>query len=102
MSLLCQGWGVAVDRVGGLWGWVWGLVEEVPYVAGEVAFEAAVGLGAGFSFGHFAVEVGAGVRAGAGACERDAVERGVELAIAAAVQADALGVAGGGGDGRDA
>jgi hypothetical protein len=49
------------------------LVEEVPDAAGDIWFEAAVGLGAGFAFGHFAVEVGAGVRAGAGAGECDAV-----------------------------
>jgi hypothetical protein len=50
------------------------------------SFEAADGFAAGFAFGFLAVEVGArgGVVAGLG--DRDPVERGVELAVAAAVK----------------
>src|SRR5205807_3035880 len=90
MSLLCRGqrrgWAVAVDGRGWLWGGVGGVVEEVPDASGDVSLQAAVGLGTAFPFGHFAVEVGAGVRAGPGAGERDAVKRAVELAVTAGVK----------------
>ena len=74
------------------------VVEQPPDPAGEVAFEAADGFELGFAFGVFAVEVGAGLGVGPGAGERDDVERPVELAVPAAVQPVALGVAGAGRD----
>jgi hypothetical protein len=71
-------------------------------VAGEVALEAADGFAGGLAFGLAAGDVvlGCGVAAGAG--DDDAVKRGVDLAVAALVEALSLGVAGAGGDGRDA
>jgi hypothetical protein len=66
--LLCQG-EVVVGRVavdGGVDGhgwlrWGWRALEEVPYAAGEVAFEAAQCFASCFAFGLFAGEVGGGV-----------------------------------------
>jgi hypothetical protein len=75
-------------------------VEEVVDAADEVAFEAAdrfwVGLSAGALFGD--VEGGLGVVVDAG--EREHVERVVELAVAAAVEAVAVGASRGDGDRR--
>src|SRR3954467_15799954 len=109
MSLLCQlkaaGRAVAVDRddarwaagsVGGDGGRGVGL-EEVPDAAGEVALEAADGFAAGLAFGLAAGEVGGGVRIEAALGDGQAVERAVELAVAAMVEAVALGAPGGGG-----
>ena len=73
-------------------------VEQAPDAAGEVAFEAADRFAFGFAFGVSAVEVGAGGWVGAGAGERDDVDRAVELAVTAAVEPVAFGVAGAGGD----
>src|SRR3954454_15429989 len=70
-----------------------GWLQEVPDAAGEVAFEAADGFAGGLAFGSFAVEVGLGFGVAAGAGDRDAVDRGVELAVAAAVEAVAVGLA---------
>src|SRR5215213_7519445 len=86
---------------GCFWGRV-GRLEEVPDAAGEVAFEAADGFFGGLAFGSFAVEVGLGFGVAASAGDGDAVNRGVDLAVAAAVEAVAVGVAGTGGDRGDA
>jgi hypothetical protein len=75
-----------------------GDVEQSPDPAGEVSLEAADRFLLGLPFGVSAVEVDAGGWVGAGSGERDDVERAVELAIAAAVQPVAFGVAGAGGD----
>ena len=74
----------------------------MPDAAGEVAFEAAHRLEAGLAFGALAGQLilGLGVAAGAGEC--DAVDCGVELAVAAAVQTVSLGLAGADGNRRDA
>jgi hypothetical protein len=61
--------------------------------AGEVAFEAAERFAAAFAFGAFAFEVGARVGVVARLRDRDPVERGVELAVAAAVETVALDAA---------
>ncbi len=63
-----------------------------------MAFEAADRFALGFALGLFAVEIDAGFGVGAGAGERNDVDRAVELAIPAAVQAVALGFAAAGGD----
>ena len=57
------------------------------------SFEAADRFAFALAFGLFAFEVGpcSGVVAGLG--DRDSVERGVELAVAAAVESVALGAA---------
>jgi hypothetical protein len=54
--------------------------------AGEESFEAADRFAACFPFGLFAFEVGAGAGVVAGLGDRDSVERGVELPVAAAVE----------------
>jgi hypothetical protein len=79
-----------------------GRLEQVPDAAGEVAFEASQRFAVGLAFGAFAFEVGLGFAVAACAGERDAVQRGVELAVAAAVQAVAVGAPGADGDRRDA
>jgi hypothetical protein len=68
-------------------------LEQVPDAACEVAFEAAHRFEAGLAFGAFAgrVILGFGVATGAG--ERDPVDGGVDLAVAAAVEAVAVGLA---------
>jgi len=68
-----------------------GRLQEVPDAAGEVALEAADGFAGGLAFVSFAVEVGPGFGVAAGAGDRDPVQRGVELAVAAAVEAVAVG-----------
>src|SRR3954452_18937819 len=92
--LLCQEIGLESLGVGRL--------EEVPDAAGEVALEAADGLGAGLALGALAGEVGLGFGVAAGAGDRDAVDGGVDLAVAAAVEAVAVGVAGADRDRGDA
>jgi len=62
--------------------------------ADEESFQAAERFAAALAFGAFALEVVARRCVVAGLCDRDPVERGVELAVAAAVQAVALGAAG--------
>ena len=78
MLLLCQG-GVRFQ----------GLEDD----AHEEAFEAADCFAPAFAFAAFAFEVGA--RSGMDAClgDRDSMERGVELAVAAAVEAVPLDAA---------
>ena len=70
---------------------------------GEVAFEGAAGFAWGLAFADLAGEEGLGVGVVALLDDRDAVERGVELAVAAAVKAVAAGgLAGAAGDRRGA
>src|ERR1700754_3332605 len=53
---------------------------------GEVSFECAAGFAWGLALADLAGEVGLGLGVVALLDDRDAVERGVELAVAAAVQ----------------
>ena len=76
--LLCQG-GARFQRV----------VDD----ADELAFEAADGFASAFAFGFLAFEVGACGGVDAGLRDRDPVERGVELSVAAAVEPVALDAA---------
>jgi hypothetical protein len=62
-------------------------VEDV----GQVAFERAAGFSGCFALGEFAGEEGFGGGVVALLDDRDAVERGVELSVAAAVEAVASG-----------
>src|SRR4051794_6717329 len=71
-----------------------GRLEEVPDAAGEVAFEAADGFFGALAFGAFAGDVVLGFGVAAQAGDGDAVDRGVDLAVAAAVEAVAVGLAG--------
>src|SRR5919202_4763963 len=82
--LLCQEIDLERSGRGGL--------EQVPDAAGEVALEAADGLGAGLALGALARDVGLRLGVAAQACDGDAVDGGVDLAVAAAVEAVALGV----------
>jgi hypothetical protein len=75
-----------------------GRAQELPDAAGEVAFEAADGVALGLAFGLLACEVVAGLLVAAAARDGDAVDGGVVLAVAAAVQAMANGSAGADGD----
>jgi hypothetical protein len=59
-----------------------------------VAFEAADGVAVGLAFGALAFDVGACLGVAAGAGDGDAVDGGVDLAVAAAVEAVAVGLAG--------
>ena len=70
----------------------WGR-EDLVDLAGEVAFEAADGFAAGFAFGDAAGEVVAGAGIPAQAGQSDAVERGVGLAVTAAVEPVTVGSA---------
>ena len=65
----------------------------MPDAAGEVALEAADRFAVGFAFGGFAGDVGLGFGVAAGAGDGDAMDRRVELAVAAAVEAVAVGLA---------
>jgi hypothetical protein len=58
-----------------------------------VAFEAADRFELGLALGLFAQQIGAGLRIGLGAADRDDVDRSVRLPVTATVQAVALGVA---------
>jgi hypothetical protein len=80
---------------------VWRL-EEVPEAASEVALEAADGFFGALAFGAFAGDVGLGLGVAAGAGDGDAVDGRVDLAVAAAVEAVAVGLAGADGDRGDA
>jgi hypothetical protein len=83
--LLCQE--IDVGRVG------WGRLEEVPDAAGEVALEAADGLGAGLALGALAGDVGLRFGVAAQPRDRDAVDGGIDMAVATAVEPMAVGVA---------
>ena len=61
-------------------------MEELPDVAGEVSFEAAERFSGALSFGAFAGDVGLGLGVAAGAGDGDAMQRRVELAVAAAIE----------------
>jgi hypothetical protein len=86
--------GVLFGRVGRL--------EKSPDAAGEVALEAADRFAGAFAFAAASLDVVAGLGVTAGACDDHAVKRGVDLAVAALVEALALRVARAGGDRRDA
>src|SRR6187549_1727666 len=86
--------GLFRDGAGGL--------QEAPDAAGEVALEAADRLAGAFAFAAPALDVLACRRVAAGAGDDHAVQRGVDLAVAAVVEPVALRVAGAGGDRRDA
>src|SRR4051812_15305363 len=73
--LLCQGWA---------------RFECVEDDADKQSFEAADRFSFAFAFGLFAFEVGACAGVVAGLRDRDPVERGVELPVAAAVEPVAL------------
>ena len=64
-----------------------GVLEEAVDLAGDVAFEAALGFSGGFALGGSFGDVGLGVWAVAAAGDGDGVQRAVELAVAAAVGA---------------
>jgi hypothetical protein len=74
----------------------------VPDAAGEVAFEAGDGLGVGLALGALAGDVGLCFGVAAQPRDRDAVDGGVDLAVAAAVEPVAVGVARADGDRGDA
>ena len=74
----------------------------MPDAASEVPFEAADGFAAGLAFGLAAGEVGGALGVQAAFGDGEAVQRAVDLAVAAVVEAVALGSSGGGGDGRGA
>src|SRR3954465_1383513 len=107
MFLLCQGEAaagdVAVDRHrdrrAGFDG-VGGGLEEAPDAAGEVALEAAQGCAAGLAVRLLAGEGGGGLGVEAALGDGEAVQRAVELAVAAAIEAVAVGAARRGGDRR--
>jgi hypothetical protein len=81
--LLCQ----EIHR-GGVFGpGVEAAVEDV----GEVALEGSAGFSCCLSFGDLAGEIGLGVGVVALLDDGDAVERGVELSVAAAVEAVTVG-----------
>jgi hypothetical protein len=69
--------------------------DDLIDLPGEVALEAADGFAAGFAFGDAAGEVVAGAGVAAQPAQGDAVERGIGLAVAAAVQPATAGFAGG-------
>jgi hypothetical protein len=93
MTLLCR-----VKWFGGhSGGWVM-LLEGAEYLAGDDPLEASFGLPEGLAFGESASDVGAGGGVGAAAGQRDRVQGPVELAVAAPVEAMAIGQPGGGGD----
>jgi hypothetical protein len=77
-------------------------LEQVPEAAGEVAFEAADGFLGALAFGAFAGDVVLGLGVAAQTGHVDAVDGGVDLAVAAAVEAVAVGLVGAGGDRSDA
>src|ERR1700733_6859658 len=83
-----RGW-LGVGEVGGLGG-----VD----LAGDVPFEAAHDLALGFAFGGAALDVCARALAVAQPAYGDEVKRAVGLAVAAVVEAGAVGLAGRGGD----
>ena len=79
-----------------------GRLEEVPDAPCEVSFEAADGFFGALAFGAFAGDVVLGFGVAAQAGDGDAVDGGVDLAVAAAVEAVAVGLAGADRDRSDA
>ena len=74
----------------------------MPDAADEVALDAADGFAGGLAFGAFASDVVLGFRVAAGAGDRDAMDGGVDLSVAAAVESVAVGLAGADRDRREA
>jgi hypothetical protein len=68
-----------------------GRLEEVPDAPCEVALEAADGFLGALPSARFAGDVVLRLGVAAQACDGDAVDGGVDLAVAAAVQAVAVG-----------
>ena len=62
-----------------------GRLQEVPDAAGEVALEAAQCFAVGLAFFAFAFDVGLGFGMAAQPGDGDAVDGGVDLAVAATV-----------------
>ena len=79
-----------------------GRLEQSPDAAGEVALEAADRFAGALAFAASAGDVVAGRLVAAGAGDDHAVQRRVDLAVAALVEPLALRVARAGGDRRDA
>ena len=79
-----------------------GGLEQVPDASGEVAFEAADGVFGALAFGAFAGDVVLGFGVAAQAGDGDAVDGRVDLAVAAAVEPVAVGLAGADRDRSDA
>jgi hypothetical protein len=77
-------------------------LKQVPEAAGEVALEAADGFLGAFAFGAFAGDVVLGFGVAAQAGDGDAMDGRVDLAVAAAIEAVAVGLAGADGDRSDA
>jgi hypothetical protein len=67
--------------------------DDLVDLAGDVSLEAADGFAAGFAFGDAAVEVVAGAGVPAQPGQGDAVERGVGLPVAAAIESATAGFA---------
>lgn len=61
---------------------------------GRGGAEAADGFAGGLAFGAFASDVVLGFRVAAGACDRDAMDGGIDLSVAAAVESVAVCLAG--------
>jgi hypothetical protein len=77
----------------------WRVLEESPDAPGEEALDAADGFAFGLALSDSAGDVGAGGGVAALLGDGDEVERPVELAVAATVEAmPGLVLAGGGGD----
>ena len=74
----------------------------VSTIVNNVAFEAASGFSWGFALGGSFGDVGLGLGTVASAGDGNGVERSVELAVTAAVEAVTGVLAGGGLEGRDA
>jgi hypothetical protein len=68
-------------------------LELVPDASDEVAFEAAECFALGLALFAFAEDVGSALGVASGAGDGDAVDGGVDLAVAAAVEAVAVGLA---------
>src|SRR5215212_9398697 len=79
-----------------------GRLEKSPDVAHAVALEATDGLARRLAFGAAPSDVVLRLGVAAGAGDDDAVKGGIDLAVAALVEALSLGVARAGGDRRDA
>jgi hypothetical protein len=77
-------------------------LEEVPDASGEVAFEAADGVFGALAFCAFASDVILGLGVAAQPRYRDAMNRRVDLAVAAAVEPMPVGLAGADRDRGDA
>src|SRR3954453_3338649 len=73
-------------------------LQEPVDAADEVALEGSAGFAAGLAFGLFALEGRLGLGGVAGLGPRGGVERAVELAVAAGVEAVAIGAPRRGGD----